>query len=131
MKAWFMLPSGSEAAINIDPVSTAADVFTPLTTKAVRLAEPSEFAIFEVYPQSKLGTTTNSCLSVPFHLFTMYLKQRGALHPPTSSQISTLRRRSMAFRCSLFLKRRCGSILASPWTIRPRTDWRSSKCIST
>lgn len=35
-------------AVQIDPVSTAADVFTPLTTKAVRLNDPSEFAIYEV-----------------------------------------------------------------------------------
>ncbi len=56
IRVWFTLPSGSDAAVQIDPVSTAADVFTPLTTKAVRLNDPSEFAIYEVYPASKLGT---------------------------------------------------------------------------
>jgi hypothetical protein len=35
---------------------SAADAFTPLTSKNLKLADPMEFAIFEIYPHLNLGT---------------------------------------------------------------------------
>jgi hypothetical protein len=43
---------------------SAADAFTPLTSKNLKLADPMEFAIFEIYPHLNLGTVpSRMCFS--------------------------------------------------------------------
>lgn len=52
---WFHVPGGMSTCVMSSAGATAADAFTPLTSKNLKLADPMEFAIFEIYPHLNLG----------------------------------------------------------------------------